>query len=70
MLYNPKVDFVNDNVYTNFGLNLFICFQDIEQILASIKGQNTITNLQKMTGNNPNIDLVNINVYTKFGKIL
>ena len=30
-IYNSKIDFVNDNVYTKFGLNLFICSQDIEQ---------------------------------------
>ena len=26
MIYNTNVDLVNDNVYTKFGLNLFICF--------------------------------------------
>ena len=36
----------------------------------SIKGQNPVTNLRKMTGNNPNIDLVNINAYTKFSQNL
>ena len=30
-IYNTKVDLVNDNVYTKFGLNLFIRSQDIEQ---------------------------------------
>ena len=30
-IYNANVDFVSDNVYTKFGLNLFICSQDIEQ---------------------------------------
>ena len=39
-------------------------------ILTSIKGRHSVTNLRKMTVNNPNIDLVNINVYTKFGQIL
>ena len=34
-IYNTKVDLVNDNVYTKFGLNLSICFQDIEQKLNS-----------------------------------
>ena len=28
---NTKIDLVNDNVYTKFGLNLFIRSQDIEQ---------------------------------------
>ena len=35
MIYNTNVDLVNDNVYTKFGLNLSICFQDIEQKLNS-----------------------------------
>ena len=30
-LYNTNTDLVNDNVYTNFGLNLIILSQDIEQ---------------------------------------
>ena len=29
--YNPNLNLVNDNVYTKFGLNLFIRSQDIEQ---------------------------------------
>ena len=40
------------------------------EYLISIKGHNSVTNLQKMTGNNPNLDLLNINAYTKFGQIL
>ena len=31
MIYNTKIDLVTDNVYTKFGLNLFILSQDIEQ---------------------------------------
>ena len=38
--------------------------------MISIKCQNSVTNLHKMTGYNPNLDLVNINAYTKFGVIL
>ena len=38
--------------------------------LTSIKGHNSVTNLQKLTGNNPNQDLVNINAHTKFSQIL
>ena len=30
-IYNTNIDPVNDNVYTKFGLNLFILSQDIEQ---------------------------------------
>ena len=35
MIYNTNVDLVNDNVYTKFGLNRAIRFQDIEQKLNS-----------------------------------
>ena len=35
MIYNTKVDTVDDNVYTKFGLNRSIRFQDIEQKLNS-----------------------------------
>ena len=36
------------------------------QILTSIKGRNSVANLQKMTLYNPNLDLVNVNVDIKF----
>ena len=39
--------------------------EDIEkknEIMASIKGLYSVTNVRKMTRNNPNEDLVNINV--------
>ena len=35
MIDNSKVDLVNDNVYTKFGLNRSIRFQDNEQNLNS-----------------------------------
>ena len=35
MIYNINVDLVDDNVYTKFGLNRSIHFQDIEQRLNS-----------------------------------
>ena len=35
MIYDSKVDFVNDNVYTKFGLNRSNRFKDIEQKLNS-----------------------------------
>ena len=35
MIYISNVDLVNDYVYTNFGLNRSICFQEIEQKLNS-----------------------------------
>ena len=37
------------------------------EILTSIKGCNSVTNLHKLTLYNPNLDLINVNVYTKFG---
>ena len=40
------------------------------KILISIKGLNSVTNVQKMMVNNHNLDLVNMNVYTKLGQIL
>ena len=36
----------------------------------SIKGRNSVANLQKMTLYNPNLDLVSDNVFTKCGHIL
>ena len=35
MIYNSKVDLVNDNVYTKSGLNRSIRFQDIDKKLNS-----------------------------------
>ena len=35
VIYNTNVELINDNVYTKFGLNRFIRFQDIEQKLNS-----------------------------------
>ena len=35
MIYDTIIDLVNDNVYTKFGLNRSIHFQDIEQKLNS-----------------------------------
>ena len=34
-IYDTKVDLVDDNVFTKFGLNRSIPFQDIEQKLNS-----------------------------------
>ena len=34
-MYNPKVNLVNDNLYTKFGRNKSIRSQDIEQKLNS-----------------------------------
>ena len=40
------------------------------QILTSIKGHNSVSNLRKTNIYNINVDLVNDNVFTKFGLIL
>ena len=40
------------------------------QILTSIKGRNSVANMQKTKIYNINVDLVNDNVFTKFGLIL
>ena len=40
------------------------------RILTSIKGSNSVANLQKTKIYNTNIDPVNDNVFTKFGLIL
>ena len=45
-IYNPNIDFVNDNVYTKFGHNTAICSQDIEQKLNSDIKSRAITLLQ------------------------
>ena len=67
--YNHHLDLINANVYTKFGLILFILCQDIEQneILTSMKGRNSVANLRRMKLYNPNIDLINDNVHTKYG---
>ena len=47
MIYNTNIDLVNDYVYTKFGLNRSISFQDIEQKPNSIKGRNSVVNMPK-----------------------
>ena len=37
------------------------------EILTSIKGRNSVANLQNLTLYFPNLDIINVNVYTKFG---
>ena len=45
MIYDTNIDLVNDNVYTKFGLNRSIRFQDIEQKLNSDDDPHGVTNL-------------------------
>ena len=40
------------------------------EILTSIKGNNSVANMQNLPFYNPNLDIINVNVYTKFGLIL
>ena len=42
MIYNTNVDLFNDNVFTKFGLNRYIRFQDIEQKLNSDVNQGSL----------------------------
>ena len=55
--------------------NLVKFLQFVLEILSgnesgtSLKGPNSVINVQKLTRNNPNLDLVNINAYPKFGQI-
>ena len=56
---NTELDLVNINPITKFGQILFICSR--KEILTSIKGHDSVTNKQKMTGKNLNLDLVSIN---------
>ena len=68
-IYNTNIDLVNDNVYTKFGLNMFILPQDMEQKPNSDINQSpySVAILRKTMIYDANIDLVNDNVYTKFG---
>ena len=57
-------------MYTNFGLNLSIRLQDVEQkpnFDVNQKGRNSVANLRKTTIYNTKVDLVDDNVFTKFG---
>ena len=40
------------------------------EILTSIKGRNSVANLQNLMLYNPNLDTINVNVYTKLCSIL
>ena len=67
--YNTKVDLVNNNVYTKLSLSCPFILKILNKnlILASIKGRNSVANLQTMRIYNTNVDLVNDNVHIKFG---
>ena len=69
MVYNPNLDTINVNVYTNWVkfCPLVLKILSGNEILRSIKGRNSVANLRNLTLYNPNLDLINVNVYTKFG---
>ena len=65
---NPKLDLVNIDTHTKYGLILSICSQVIERKQNSernsnIGGHNYVTNVRKMMCYNPNLDSVNIDAY-------
>ena len=69
-LYNPNLDIIYVNVYIQNLVKfcpLVLKILSGNEILTSIKGQNSVANLRKMTLYNPNLDLINVNEYTKFG---
>ena len=45
MIYDINIDLVNDNVYTKFGLNRSIRFEEIEQKLNSDDDPRGVANL-------------------------
>ena len=56
--------------FYQFNLKTLSGNEILNEILTSVKGHNSITNLRKQMCNNPYLDLVSINAYTKFGKII
>ena len=68
-LYNPNLDIINVNVYTNFVKFCPFVLKILSgnEILTLIKGRNSFANLRNLTLNNPNLDIINVTVYTKFG---
>ena len=71
-IYNTNLDLVTDNVYTNFGLILSICSQDIEQKpnFDINQGRNSLANLQKTMIYNTKVDLVNDTIGPLVAEIL
>ena len=71
-LYNPNLDFFMPmciQILVTFGQLVFKILSGNE-ILTSLKGRNSVSNLQKLMIYNPNLDIINVNVYTKFSSIL
>ena len=72
---NPKLNLVNVNAHT-CTKNLVKFSQFIlkilsgNEILTSIKGHNSVTNLRKMMFDKFKLNRVNVNVHTESGQIL
>ena len=49
MIYNTKVDLVDGNVFTKFGLNLSIRFQDTPQPLYNTVRYNTVLDITRIS---------------------
>ena len=61
-IYSKDFDRINVKQHTTFGKIMSLLSG--KEILISINGCNSVTNLGKVTRYNPNIDLVKINAYT------
>ena len=72
MRNNPNADLVNINAYAKFGQIPSICLKILSgnEILTSIKGHNSVINLQKWTHTNHYLGLVIINAYAIFGHLI
>ena len=66
------IDLVNINAFAKFGQTIcpfVLRILSENKILTSIKGCNSVQNLQPLTCNNPNLDLININLFTNLVKL-
>ena len=66
MIYDTNIDLVNDNVYTKFGLNRSICFQDtcIELKLNSDDDPRGVANLDPQGQDWQDLSIVPLNIAT------
>ena len=72
MCNNPNLNLVKVNAYAIFDQfhSFFHKILSRNKILTTVKGHNSVINLQKMACNNPNLDLIKVNAYAKFDQIL
>ena len=64
MIYDTNIHLVNDNVYTKFGLNRSIRFQDIEQKLNSDDDPRGVANLDPQEHNRQDLCRVLLDIAT------